>query len=351
MRWPRSARKHGDAAVNLDLRDLAPATVAADGVGACVPALARGRVHSVFRRACNIQTCAGELLTLLASDLGNQPHGIRLAAPGASLSERLRPGQDTFLEGGRLCVPAAGFTADFSRAAIWNGTLDAASTMLCDAGDPNKISQALREMRAILCEHAPAQGIAILLKGFAGSLPALERALAARLMRILPALAHATRARESGAVVAAAAGLVGLGTGLTPSGDDFIVGYLAALRCQAGREAGIGALLRNTMVPLDRVIAHTHAISRQMLGDALDGRFAEHLIDVVCAIQGVGDIVTATWQALQSGHSSGADTLCGLLFGFSPELLLAPAQSLQRPERAGTGRYGREAGMTTMLTC
>ena len=92
---------------------------------------------------------------------------------------------------------------------------------------------------------------------------------------------------------AAAAGLVGLGVGLTPSGDDFLVGYLAALRCRAGREAGIGALLRNAAVPLDRVIVHTHAISRQMLSDALDGRFSESLIDVVCAIRGAGDVVTA----------------------------------------------------------
>ena len=326
-------------------------TVAADGIGACVPALARGQVHSVFRRACNMQTGAGELLTLLASDLGNQPHGIRLAAPFSAFSGRLRPGQDAVVEGGALRVPAAGFTADFSRAAIWNGTLDAASTVLRGTGEPNQISPALREVRAILREHAPAQGIASLLKGSEGNLPALERALAARLMRILPALAHATRARDAEAVAAAAAGLVGLGVGLTPSGDDFLVGYVAALRCRADREAGIGALLRNMADPLERMIAHTHAISRQMLGDALDGRFSEPLIDVICAIGGASDVVTATWQGLQSGHSSGADTLCGLLFGFSPELLLAPAQSLQRPERAGTGRYGREAGMTTMLTC
>ena len=152
-------------------------------------------------------------------------------------------------------------------------------------------------------------------------------------------------------MAAAAAGLVGLGVGLTPSGDDFLVGYVAALRCRADREAGIGALLRNMADPLERMIAHTHAISRQMLGDALDGRFSEPLIDVICAIGGASDVVTATWQGLQSGHSSGADTFCGLLFGFSPELLLAPAQSLQRPARAGSGRYGRETGLTTMLTC
>ncbi len=30
------------------------------------------------------------------------------------------------------------------------------------------------------------------------------------------------------------AGLIGLGPGLTPSGDDFLVGYLAGLWCSAG---------------------------------------------------------------------------------------------------------------------
>ena len=337
--------------VNSNLRSLATATVTttveADGVGACVPALARGRVHSVFTRACNIQTHAGELLTLLAADLGNQPHGIRIAAPGL-LSERLRPGQDTFLDGGRLCVPAAGLTADFSRAAIWNGSLDAASTMLRIGGDSKKISPALWQVRNVLREQAPEQGIAILLKGIAVGFPALERALAARLMRVLPALAHATHARKGEAVTAAVSGLVGLGAGLTPSGDDFIVGYLAALRCRAGREAGIGALLRDSALPLERAIAHTHAISRQMLRDAVNGRFSESLIDVVRAIHGAGDVVTATLQALKCGHSSGADTLCGLLFGLSPEMLLPSAQSTRRPARAGREPYGRAA---TTLAC
>ena len=122
-----------------------------------------------------------------------------------------------------------------------------------------------------------------------------------------------------------AAQLVGLGPGLTPSGDDFLTGYLAALWSRAQAESGIAALLEKLDASFIPLFPRTNVISGRMLRDAVHGRFAEHLVTLISAVAHAHDVVGATVRALDIGHSSGADTVCGLLFGYAPATLIAPA--------------------------
>jgi len=286
----------------------------ADRVGARVPPRALAQVHSVFLRACNIETDSGELLTLLAPGCGNLPHGIRCTPPTGPFFSRLRQGQAAILEDATLRVLAAGFAVDLSRAAIWNGTIAAALPGLRGA-EPRR---ALGELRETLRENAPDQGIAPVFFSSRSPRSTLERALFARVAQSLPILARATDTGDACAVVSPLSVLVGLGAGLTPAGDDFIVGYLAALWSRSHRERGIAALLRALALPVGQLSLHTNAISRQMLLDALQGHYAEHLTEVVRCVCAGSDVAGAAMRALRVGHSSGADVLCGLLFGYSP---------------------------------
>ena len=291
----------------------------------------------MFERACNIETSAGELVTLLAQALGNVPHGIRLAGPVAPFEAWLAPGQYAILDSTALCLPDAGITVDLSCAAVWRGAVAAVSTDPCSMdADGAAIAVSLRELRATLVERALEQGFAPLLAAATSARPCVERAFAARLSQALPLLARATERRDIPAVAGATARLVGLGPGLTPSGDDFIAGYLAALWSRAGFDSGLDAILPSLADALAPLFLRTNAISRQMLSDAAQGRFAERLIDVTVAISGGGDVVDATVHALASGHSSGADTLCGLLFGYAPHLAMqAFARATRFESRAG----------------
>ena len=314
--------------------------LSADCVGDRVPARARGRVHSVFERACNIETDAGELVTLLAQELGNVPHAIRLAGPVAPFKAWLIPGQDAILDNAALRLPDAGIIVKLSDAAVWRGAVAAVSMDLCSMGSGAAIAVALRELRATLCECATEQGIAPLLATRAGVRTTVERAFANRISQALPMLARATDHNDVTSVATAVARLVGLGPGLTPAGDDFIAGYLAALWSRAGCDRGIDAMLQPLADALAPLFLCTNAISRQMLSDAAHGRFAERLVDVTKALAGAGNVADATVHALANGHSSGADTLCGLLFGYAPDLAILAAPS--PPHRAiqfhsGTG--------------
>ena len=313
----------------------------ADSVGARVPRRARAQVHSVFLRACNIETDSGELLTLLAPGSGNLPRGIRCASPIALLSPRLRRGQMATLAGATLRVPAAGVVVYLSCAAVWNGTVAALLPGVRGA-EPQG---ALRELRETLREHAPDQGIAPALFSSGSPHSTLERALVARLAQTLPILARATETSHAGAVVSALGALVGLGAGLTPAGDDLIVGYLAALWSRSHREPGIAALLRALVVPVGQLSLHTNAISRQMLLDALRGHFAERLTEVVRCVCSGGDVAGASMRALEVGHSSGADLLCGLLLGYSPTPTARQIQACAAENHAGDRHAARAAAI------
>jgi hypothetical protein len=292
-----------------------PAALTANSLGECVPARAHGNVHSVFARVCNIEM-GGELVTLLASELGAAPHGIRLDAQPARFDAWLRKGGRAILHDAVFWLPDAGVAVDLSAATLWRG---AVSRQGDHAG---ATASRLRALRAMLCARAPRQGIALALVHAAGSMTSLERAFASRLLHVLPMLARVTRCRDIAAMAGAAEHLVGLGPGLTPAGDDFLTGWLAALWSSAARDSDLHAMLQPLVAALGRVFARTNAISRQMLEDAARGYFAQSLAEVTMAVSGAGEVRQATVRALSHGHSSGADALCGLLFGFAPELLM-----------------------------
>lgn len=106
--------------------------------------------------------------------------------------------------------------------------------------------------------------------------------------------------------------LVGRGIGLTPSGDDAIVGILAVLhRCTSPAVAAgpLDALSAALAPVLDR----TTPISAHFLKLALRGEFGERLVSVVDACcTPSGPDPAAVDRLLATGATSGADALAGV---------------------------------------
>lgn len=281
-----------------------------------------GHVHSVYRQACNIETEHGTLVSLLSQGLGNLPHGIHCVLPvPVDFQSWCTAGQTVVADGVDLRIAQAGIAVQLAEAATWRCVLatcvvdPCADQMLC----------ALLEVRSMLQEHAPASGFAPLLlcDGEPGSL--LDQALQRRLVRTLPMLGNATRSLDADRAALALGQLAGLGPGLTPSGDDFIVGYLAALWSRCSFEPALRSFLAALGGPLERFAARSNLISRQFLLDAVAGEFSESLADLVSAIAvgHVGRALASAGRVVRIGHSSGADALTGLLFGLRPSLLIA----------------------------
>lgn len=105
--------------------------------------------------------------------------------------------------------------------------------------------------------------------------------------------------------------LVGLGGGLTPSGDDFLVGCLATLWAYHRGDAFFH--LASAIQPR---LHGTPDLSRAFLERALAGEFSIPVLQLFAALDRGGDtgILHAVSLLCSVGHTSGCDLLGGILY-------------------------------------
>jgi hypothetical protein len=226
-----------------------------------------GRVHSVFERAVNVLWRDGRLLTL---------HGPGpLAAPFAVALDRLPP-RGTVAPG----MPIGSWNFDWrdaERVALEmpRGPLGFAADALPERAG----AQALRSPTGARARQALARGIA---------------------------------AGDARAFADAACALIGFGEGLTPAGDDCVLGALAAVHRLAPAWLAAHAGQRDRLAEAAR--SRTTDLARDFLLEAFDGRFAEPVLALLTALsdESAGD---AARRLLAMGATSGADTLCGIRLG------------------------------------
>lgn len=101
--------------------------------------------------------------------------------------------------------------------------------------------------------------------------------------------------------------MIGLGLGLTPGGDDFLCGVLAALILSNHSRHPFTCALET------HIAAHltdTNEISAAFLCCALDKQFSQAVNSL--SLLPSGEQILASFSAI--GHSSGTDTLCGITY-------------------------------------
>lgn len=104
--------------------------------------------------------------------------------------------------------------------------------------------------------------------------------------------------------------LIGLGIGLTPSGDDFLCGFLAGMILKGKDQHPLYTLLRQSIL---NSLERTNPISQAFLHCACQKQFSL----TTCNIKNSPSF-DRLFQDIQSiGHSSGADTLCGVFLAVS----------------------------------
>jgi hypothetical protein len=172
----------------------------------------------------------------------------------------------------------------------------------------DRIASGARKLQRALADSASPGGFGALLARSKPQFP-LDRAVP-----LVRALTTAFARDDADAVVAAARPLLGLGAGLTPSGDDLVGGALFGRRLVAGADPRWTSAGRK----LSREIrSRSHAVSAALFSDLAAGRSFAPLHDLACALAD-GDDASAlrAARALAAiGHSSGWDMLTGFLIG------------------------------------
>ena len=127
-------------------------------------------------------------------------------------------------------------------------------------------------------------------------------------------LSDALREEKMNAATDYAVSMIGLGPGLTPSGDDFLVGFFAVLNIKnspACRFHGLcGAVL-------DQAEDLTNKISLAAMKTAAHGQVRQSLVDLFNALfDNRSDLDEAVLsRVLDIGSTSGADMMMGILYG------------------------------------
>jgi len=176
---------------------------------------------------------------------------------------------------------------------------------------PAQLAAACERIGRGIAGIGAAAGFGVLL--FAGE---LRFPLAPALARVR-ALGQAVRADDAAAFEAAALPLLGLGPGLTPSGDDLVGACLFARRL-CGLDAAWDAVAKN----LTRAAtARSNTISAALFGDLARGAAYAPLHDLAAAASARSDggddaaLVAAAASLTAIGHSSGWDMLTGFFIG------------------------------------
>jgi len=265
-------------------------------VGYLAPATSfDGTVHSVFARACNISYPLG-LLTLAARGLADGPSVWRLSgSPTPDLRTLFSPGD-------RLrCRQAAAFTRDvvldLSNAATW---LPPSRPRLSSG----RLDANLQRARAALERR----------RGRVSSVGYCEAQASLRALEIACSRLDIERA------TAEVHHLIGWGEGLTPAGDDALVGILASLGAFAHTDALRAAFLRSLSLAVASRVARTTVISAHYLRLAAQGHFNADVMRLIDAWVGAdAGNVTGMQEALEAvldvGATSGADMVAGMIAG------------------------------------
>ncbi|WP_201529779.1 DUF2877 domain-containing protein [Psychrobacter frigidicola] len=264
-------------------------------------------VESVFHRALNLRLDGGELLSIFPAGSPDAPaglvssHGIGQILGGVGETVELSPTAITF-----------------NTTTITTNNCQFVSNSLGERQLPMLSHDYLEQFT----QHVKAQAIQ---GSFYGSMPndVFNSAQVARLERGRGQLKLAWTQSSVEGIADATQQLIGLGIGLTPSGDDYLVGLLLVLNHSVAADSANLAAIKQVI--LDN-LGTTTSVSQAYLRAGLERRYGEPLRDLLIAVTSQADTFENALQTVLShGATSGQDTCTGmidawkLLQGFTTE--------------------------------
>ena len=248
---------------------------------------------------------SGDLLTIAIADVGGLPGAVLVGGIGDLRASGFRRGMRVVATADGQSIPEAAVVIDTGSAQVWSAALPASASLTAAGRATADLVRSIDVARRVAASRAPSAGLGPLLAG--GTEPADPLIGVAR--DRIERQRWAFDAGDLASIIGEAVELMGLGPGLTPSGDDYLVGLLAGLESTGHRAHPALATAVAYAAP-----TRTTAIGASVLRHAARGAFAERLHDVLAAIArgDDDDIDRAIGRAMAYGASSGADTLVGL---------------------------------------
>ena len=269
------------------------------------------RVQAVFGHACNLTTPDGWMVALVLPQVGNGPLNVVVGGLSDGF-QPVEPGMPAVLK--RSHIRVGGLDVTLENARVWEPCPDWRELR----GHEDAFSHRLRLVRTLAKQHAPEGSFLLLVSERAGkptsspqseladSTPDVVQAVALKILAMLRV------GWEGDAVLLqmAAGQLAGLGNGLTPAGDDFLLGTMLWAWLALSMPRSLCRTLAEAAAP------RTTNLSAALLHAAARGECsaAWHLL-LAALCQGTDvELAKAVRAVLAHGATSGADALAGFLW-------------------------------------
>lgn len=270
-----------------------------------------GRVHSVFTRVVNVLTPQETLITLAARDAAHAPRTLTTdvadwTGRGLAAGQHVRfaPGSVT------LGTPRRPLRLTADGAGFWHPATPTLAGL-----PPGGHAAAARLLDRLNRIHGARGGML----GASRDAGPMETAVAGALHAGRDTVLTGIRAGGAGPMRRGALALMGLGPGLTPAGDDFLTGLTLLAALPGSALAGFVPVVRDLA---DDRPGRTTDLALATLREAADGRARAELLDVLRLLERAAaprELHAPVRAVLAIGHTSGSDTLSGLVAGLHLE--------------------------------
>jgi hypothetical protein len=273
---------------------------------------AQAQVHSVFRRVINVVTPAGQLISLCGREHDDAPWSLRADVDGWA-AWRVQAGAAVYADLDAVTVHDGGPRISLGGVRAWDAVAEPITA------DRDRLIDRAHELACVVRASGVPGGA---LRGPAHDL--FAAVVAERISTGLADIVAGELAGHADDVEVAASSLLGLGPGLTPSGDDALTGLALVVSRPGSCATRVLPALRRV---LSRHVDRTTALSWATLSAAVNGKARQRFLDLV-------DILVSRDHAepvllreragrvIGIGRTSGTDIACGVLAGIELEIQL-----------------------------
>jgi hypothetical protein len=279
-----------------------------------------GHVHSVFRRVINIEIPNEGLVGVVGNEIGKGPLYISIEIPQTInlTAIGVKQGNRVEISGKFVGVGVDVLGVSLEKATVWkprnqlNGILDVP-----------EIEVNLAELHKLLVHFGSRSSLFHLLGLFKSDFS--DEAIAEMmnpvsrlaLPQVKKLLAEINNSNSEG-IMQSSRNLIGLGPGLTPAADDFLVGLMLIMSYITQNLGNQGITVQAAIKSIASCVRNrTTTISEEFLLQAADGNANEVVLSLIEALltANPAEVERTAQRAMDYGGTSGIDIALGILFG------------------------------------
>ena len=263
------------------------------------------RVLHVFDQVCNVVDEGRRVISLVTPEIGKGPFSLIVNLPHGRFTDFITPESEVSVDG--IVLQIGSLSVDTNSAELWD------ARPLWESVPPSAIQAYLPLFESKLATSSRDSLWFVNGRSDPTSLKA---------QKAIITLQIGLKTGNLAACQEGARGLAGLGVGLTPAGDDFLLGVMVGLWLPKESSRGDAETQRIVEILVEEAVPRTTTLSGAWLEAAGRGEAGQPWHGLVEALRDEGE--TAVSQAidhiLTTGHTSGADALAGFVIAIKSKI-------------------------------